>query len=149
MAISLVQRIAEDLISAMKAKDELRTSSLRMLKTSLKNAQVEKMHQLSDEEAQSIIASLIRKGQEAAVEFRKGNREDMALKEEGEIKIFYGYLPQQLTAAEIENVVREIIGELSVKSVKDVGKVMKVAMQRLSGRAQGKEVNEIAKKLLS
>lgn len=149
MAVSLVQRVAEDLKSAMKAKDEFRTSSLRMLKTSLKNAQVEKMHELSDEEAQSVTASLVRKGQEAAAEFRKGNREDIALKEEGEIKIYYEYLPQQLSPAEIEKVIREIIGELSATDVKDMGKVMKVAMQRFAGRAQGKEVNEIARKLLS
>ena len=149
MAMTLVQRVAEDLKSAMKAKDEFRTSSLRMLKTSLKNAQVEKMHELSDEEAHSVIASLVRKGQEAAAEFRKGNREDIALKEEGEIRIYYEYLPQQLSPAEIEKVIREIIGELAVTGAKDTGKVMKVAMQRLAGGAQGKEVNEIARKLLS
>jgi uncharacterized protein len=149
MATSLVQRVAEDLKSAMKAKDEFRISSLRMLKTSLKNVQVEKMHELSDEEAQSVIASLVRKGQEAAAEFRKGNREDIALKEEGEIKIYYEYLPQQLSPAEIEKLIQEIIGELSAVGVEDIGKVMKVAMQRLAGRAQGKEVNEIARKLLS
>jgi hypothetical protein len=107
------------------------------------------MHELSDEEAQSVTASLVRKGQEAAAEFRKGNREDIALKEEGEIKIYYEYLPKQLSPAEIEKVIRQIIGELSATDVKDMGKVMKVAMQRFAGRAQGKEVNEIARKLLS
>jgi uncharacterized protein YqeY len=149
MAMTLVQRVAEDLKSAMKAKDEFRTSSLRMLKTSLKNAQVEKMHELTDEEAQSVVASLVRKGQEAAAEFRKGNREDIALKEEGEIRIYYEYLPQQLSPAEIEKAIREIIGDLAATGVKDVGKVMKAAMQRLAGRVQGKEVNEIARRLLS
>ena len=147
--MTLIQRVAEDLKSAMKSKDDFRTSSLRMLKTSLKNAQVEKMHELSDEEAQSVIASLVRKGQEAAAEFRKGKREDMALKEEGEIGIYYEYLPQQLSPAEIEEVIREIIGESAASGVKDMGKVMKAAMHRLAGRAQGKKVNEIARKLLS
>jgi uncharacterized protein YqeY len=92
---------------------------------------------------------LIRKGQEAAAEFRKGNREDMAVKEEGEIKVYYEYLPKQLTPDEIEGILRETIAELSAVSVKDLGKVMKVAMQRMVGRVQGKEVNEIAIKLLS
>ena len=145
----LVQKIAEDLKQAIKARDELRTSCLRMLKTAIKNAQVEKMHELNDEETQTVIASMIRKGQEAASEFRKGNREDIALKEEGEIKILYEYLPKQLTPVEIEGILREIMAELSMTSVKDMGKVMKVAMQRMAGRAQGKEVNEIARKLLS
>jgi uncharacterized protein YqeY len=135
--MSLVQKIAQDLKESIKAKNEFRTSCLRMLKTAVKNAQVEKMHELEDEEVQSVAASLIRKGQEAATEFRKGNREDMALKEEGEIKIFYEYLPEQLTPAEIAT------------GVKDLGKVMKVAMQRMAGRVQGKEVNETARKLLS
>jgi uncharacterized protein YqeY len=147
--MSLVQKVAQDLKQSIKAKDESRTSCLRMLKTAIKNTQVEKMHELKDEEVQSVISSLIRKGQEAANEFRKGNREDMALKEEGEIKIFYEYLPKQLTPAEIEGILRETIAELSAASVKDLGKVMKVAMQRMAGRVQGKEVNEIARKLLS
>jgi uncharacterized protein YqeY len=149
LTMSLVQKIAEDLKQSMKDKNEFRTSCLRMLKTALKNAQVEKMHELKDEETQSVITSLIRKGQEAAVEFRKGNREDMALKEEGEIKVYYEYLPKQLTPEEIEGILRETIAELSVGSVEDLGKVMKVAMQRMAGRAQGKEVNETARKLLS
>jgi uncharacterized protein YqeY len=147
--MSLVEKIAQDLKESIKSKDEFRTSCVRMLKAAVKNAQVEKMHELEDEEVQSVISSLIRKGQEAAAEFRKGNREDMAIKEEGEIKILYEYLPKQLTPAEIEGIVRETIAELSATSVRDLGKVMKVAMQRMAGRVQGKEVNEIAKKLLS
>jgi uncharacterized protein YqeY len=147
--MSLAQKIAEDLKQSIKDKNELRTSCLRMLKTALKNTQVEKMHELKDEEIQSVIVSLIRKGQEAAAEFRKGSREDMALKEEGEIKVYYEYLPKQLTPDEIEGILRETMAELSTSSTKDLGKVMKVAMQRMAGRAQGKEVNEIARKLLS
>ena len=92
---------------------------------------------------------MIRKGQEASEEYKKGGREDLAAKEEEEIKIFYNYLPEQLTSVEIENILKEIISELSASSPKDTGKVMKVAMTRMAGKAQGKEVNEIARKLLS
>jgi uncharacterized protein YqeY len=99
------------------------------------------------EQDESVI-SLIRKGQEAAVEFRNGHREDMAAKEEAEVKIFSGYLPQQLAPAEIERVLKEIIAEVSASGPKDLGKVMKAAMGRLAGEVQGKEVNEIAKRLL-
>jgi hypothetical protein len=95
-----------------------------------------------------VIQSLVRKGQEAAVEFRKGHREDMAAKEEGEVKILGGYLPNQLAPAEIENALKEIIAEVSASGPKDLGKVMKAAMGRLAGKVQGKEVNEIAKRLL-
>ena len=133
----------------MKAKEELRLSCLRLLKTSIKHKQVEKGEELKDEDIEAIISSAIRKGQEAAQEFNKGNREDLAAKEEAEIKILYDYLPKQLDSVEIEKIIKEIITELSIDSPKDLGKVMKAAMVRMAGKAQGKEVNEIARRLLS
>jgi len=120
-----------------------------MLKTSLKNKQVEKRNKLKDEEIQAVISSLIRKGREASKEFKKGGREDLASKEEEEIKVLYGYLPEQISPAEIEKNLRGVISELSANSPMDLGKVMKVAMARMAGKAQGKEVSEIARKLLS
>jgi uncharacterized protein YqeY len=147
--MSLSEKITEDLKKAMKAKDGLRISCIRMLKSSLKNKQVEKGEILRDQDIQSLISSLIRKGREAAIEFRKGGREDLAVKEEAEIRILYEYLPEQLKPEEIERILKETISELSVDSMKDLGKVMKVAMDRMAGRAQGKDVNEIARKLLS
>ncbi len=150
-AMSLNEKIVQDLKNAIKTKDTIRTSCLRLLKTHLKNKQVEKGrdYELKDEEIQAIISSLTRKGKEAASEFRRGGREDLALKEEQEIKILYEYLPRQLTPEKIEKTLREIISELSAQSYKDLGRVMKEAMARMAGQAQGKEVNEIAKKLLS
>lgn len=142
------QKIVEDLKVSMKARDEARTSCLRMLKAALKNLQVDKGRELDDEEIQTTISSLVRKSKEAVAEFRKGGREDLALKEEKEIEILYSYLPQQLTSEEIEKTLREIIQELSASS-KDLGKVMKAAMARMAGQAQGKQVNEIARKLLT
>ena len=149
MTASLVEKIAQDLRDAMKAKDELRLSCLRVLKAGVTNEQGRRTEPLNDEDVQAVIQSLIRKGQEAAVEFRKGLREDMAAKEEKEVKILSGYLPQQLAPAEIEKVLKEIIAEISASGPKDLGNVMKAAMGRLSGKVQGKEVNEIAKRLLS
>jgi uncharacterized protein YqeY len=146
--MSLNQKIAEDLKQAMKAKDSVRLSCLRLLRAAVKNLQVEKGQELDDEEIQSVISSLIRKGKEAAKEFRAGNREDLAVKEENEIEVLYGYLPEQLTLDQIEENVREIISELAAKSPKDMGGVMKAAMARMAGRAQGKDVSDIARKLL-
>ena len=143
------EKITNDLKVAMKAKDEMRLSCLRMLKTSMKNKQVEKGEKLKDEDIEALISSAIRKGKEAAKEFTKGSREDLAAKEEAEIKILYDYLPKQLDSVEIEKIIKEIITELSIDSPKDLGKVMKAAMARMSGKAQGKEVNEIARRLLS
>lgn len=148
MATPLVEKIAQDLRDAMKAKDEARLSCLRVLKAAVTNEQGRRTEPLKDDDVHSVIQSLVRKGQEAAVEFRKGQREDMAAKEEAEVKILSAYLPQQLAAAEIEIVLKEIIAEVSASGPKDLGKVMKAAMGRLAGKVQGKEVNEIAKRLL-
>ena len=147
--MSLSEKINEDLINAIKARDELRTSCLRMLKTGLKNKQVEKGDTLKDDEIQSVVSSLVRRGKEAAKEYREGGREDLAVKEDQEIKIFYSYLPKQLSPEEIEVILKETISELSADSPKDMGRVMKAAMARIAGKAQGKEVNQIARKLLS
>ena len=147
--MSLDEKIVEDLKKAMKEKDTLRLSCLRMLKTALKNLQVEKQRNLKDEEIQSVISSLIKKGKESAKEFRNAGREDLALKEEAEVAIFYDYLPRQLTPEDMEKILREIISELSAEKPSDLGKVMKMAMSRMAGKAQGKEVNEIAKRLLA
>ena len=147
--MSLSQRITDELKQAIKAKDEVRVSCLRMLKADLKNRQVEKGSDLEDIEVQSVVSSLIRKGQEAAKEFRGGDRPDLATKEEEEVKIFYEFLPEQLDSADIEKKIKDIITELSAAGPKDLGKVMKAAMAQMAGKAQGKEVNEIARKLLS
>jgi len=147
--MTLDEKIVEDLKKAMKEKDTLRLSCLRMLKAALKNLQVDKQRKLKDEEIQGVISSMIKKGKESAKEFRNANREDLALKEETEVTIFYDYLPQQLTSEDVENILREIISELSAEKLSDLGKVMKMAMPRMAGKAQGKEVNEIAKRLLA
>lgn len=147
--MSLNQKINEDLKGAMKAKDSVRVSCLRMLKTAAKNMQIEKGRELEDKEIEAVISSLVRKGKEAVKEFRNGGREELAAKEEQEIEIFYEYLPRQLTPEEIEKTLREVISELSATSPKDMGKVMKAAMTRMLGQAQGKEVSEIAGRLLS
>ncbi len=147
--MSLLERINEDLKKAMKEKDSLKMSCLRMLKTSIKKLQVEKIRELTDEEIIQVIQSLIKKGKDAIENFKKGNRPDLAEKEEKEINVLKQYLPKQLTLPEIEKIVQEAISEVNATSLKDLGKVMKVAMSKLKGRAQGKDVNEVARRLLS
>lgn len=147
--MTLKDQIAKDLKSAMKAKDETRVSCLRMLKTSLKHWEVEQRREASDEDIHGILSSLVKKAKEAAEDYRKGNREDLARKEESELQVFYEYLPRQLSPAEIETILKDVIKEVSASSVKDLGKVMRAAMGRMAGQAQGKEVNEIARRLLA
>jgi len=133
----------------MKAKDAPRVSCLRMLKTAIKNKQVERGESLKDEEIQSVVSSLIRKGKEAVDGFKQGQRDDLVAQEEQDIKILYEYLPDQLTPDQIEENLKEIISDVSASGLKDMGKVMKAAMDRMAGKVQGKEVNTIARKLLS
>ena len=147
--MSLNEKIAQDLKTAMKGRDALRLSALRMLRSAMKNLQVEKGRELTDEEIHSVIGSMVRKGTEAAEEFRRGGRDDLARKEEKEVEIFYAYLPQQLTPEAIETTLRDIIKDISAQGPKDMGRVMKAAMAKMAGQAQGKTVSEIAKKILS
>ncbi|RLB17064.1 MAG: GatB/YqeY domain-containing protein [Deltaproteobacteria bacterium] len=146
--MSLEKKIGNDLKDAMRAKDSFRLSCLRMLKSSIKNKQVEIGRELKDEEIQKVISSLVRKSKEAAGEFRAGGREDLATKEEAEAKLLYGYLPEQLTHDKMEEIVREVISELGAEDLKDLGRVMKAAMARMAGRAEGKEVNQIVRQIL-
>ena len=130
--MSLSQRITAELKEAIKTKDAPRVSCMRMLKASLKNKQVEKGSDLEDKEIENVVSSLIRKGQEAAKEFREGGRLDLAEKEEEEVKIFYEFLPEQLDSAEIEKRIKEIISELSATGSEDLGRVMKAAMAQMA-----------------
>ena len=146
--MSLNEKIADDLKDAMKNRDSFRLACLRILKSSIKTKQVEIGRELEDEEIHKVIFSLVRKGKEAASEFRAGGREDLALKEESEVGILQEYLPEQLTRDKMEEIIREVISDLSASSVKDLGRVMKTAMDKMAGRAEGKEVNKIVRQLL-
>ena len=145
----LLDRINEDLKTAMKAKDTLRLSILRMLRSQLKNEQVKWGRELKEEEILSNISSMIRKSKEASEEFKAAGREDLWLKEEKEAEILYEYLPKQLSRDEIEQILSDIISDLSLSGAKDMGKIMKPAMTKMAGRAEGKAVSEIARKLLN
>jgi hypothetical protein len=145
----LEQRITEDLKSAIRSREVTRVSCLRLLKASIKNKQVEKGRALTDEEVTGIISSSIKKGKESIEAFRKGQREDLATKEENEINILKEYLPKQLGTEEIEKAVREVVAQLGATGPKDLGRVMKEAMVRMAGRVDGKTVNEIARNLLN
>lgn len=147
--MQLSERITEDLKNAMKSRNQLVISCLRMLKASIKNKQVEAGCDLDDNDIQALISSQIRKGQEAAKEFKKGGRDDLAEKEEKEVNVLFTYLPEQLSDDELEDILKKIISENSLTGVKDMGTLMKKAMAEIKGKAQGSKVSEIAKKLLS
>jgi hypothetical protein len=146
--MSLNEKLLDDLKEAMKTKNAPRLSCLRMLKAALKNRQVEKGEPLDDREFEGVVSSMVRKSRESVEEFTKAGRLDLAQKESAEIEILHEYLPEQLTQEQIEEAVKEVIAEVGASGPKDIGRVMKTAMERLAGKAQGKDVNQAAKKLL-
>jgi uncharacterized protein YqeY len=147
--MSLYDDIIHDLTSAIKGRDTLRLSVLRGLKTSIKNKQVELRQELNEDQIRGVISSEIKKRKEAIEVFNQGSRPDLANKEEAELEILSGYLPPQLSGEEIKEILANVIEELSASGPKDLGRVMKSAMPRLAGRADGREVNQLARELLS
>jgi uncharacterized protein YqeY len=147
--MTLVQRVNEDITAAMRAKDQARLAPLRMLKTALTNRSIEKGHELDDTEAQQVVSSLIKQRRDSIEQFQKGNRQDLVDRETAEIGVLETYLPPPASAQDIDTAVGEAIAETGATSMKDMGRVMKAAMGRLSGRAvDGKAVNEAVRRRL-
>ena len=146
--MSLYDDIIRDLTSAIKGRDKEKLWVLRGLKTAIKNKQVELRQGLNEDQIRGVISSEIKKRKEAIEQFNQGSRPDLVEKEEVELKILSDYLPPQLSGEEIKEVLANVIEELSASGPKDLGRVMKSAMPKLAGRADGREVNQLARELL-
>ena len=148
--MTLPEKIQIHLADAMKSKDQLRLSVLRMMKTAVKNKEIDKMKPLDDGEAIAVLNTLVKQRKDSAEQFRAGGREEMAQKEEAEIKIIEEYLPAAASEDDIRNAIGEAIQETGANSMKDMGKVMKAAMARLAGKtADGSRVSQLVKEKLS
>jgi uncharacterized protein YqeY len=146
--MSLLQKLDDDLKLALKASDRLKVSVLRMAKAALKNRQIDKRGELSEEDIISVISTLSKQGKESIEQFSKAEREDLAEKERQELLILQSYLPKQLTTEELDVIIVETIEETSSKGIEDFGKVMRLVMPRVKGAADGKIVNQRVKDLL-
>jgi uncharacterized protein YqeY len=149
--MTLVERIANDLTAAMKARDAARTSVLRMAKAALKNREIDAHHGLDDAEATTVIRSLVRQREDSADQYAKGGRPELAAKERAEIDVLKAYLAGDASGAEIEDAVARAVAETGATSAKDMGRVMKAALAALAAggkAADGKRVNEAARKKL-
>lgn len=144
----LTERIRADLTESMKARSADRTSTLRMLQASLKNEQIHLGHELSDEEALAVIRKAVKQRQDSIEQYTKGNRPELAAKEQAEMELLKGYLPPELSDVELESGLREIIASTGAQSKKDLGKVMKEATVKYKGRAEGRKIQEIVSRLL-
>ena len=144
----LAEQIRADMTESMKARTAERTSTLRMLQSAIKNEQINVGHELSDDEVLSILRKAVKQRLDSIDQYTKGNRPELAAKEQSEMDMLKTYLPPELTDAELESGLREIITTTGAQSKKDLGKVMKEASARYKGRADGKKIQEIVSRLL-
>ncbi len=150
--MSLIEQIQKDITAAMKAREEQRLSTLRMVKTALKNREIEKMAPLDDKEAQQVLSTLIKQRKDSVEQFTKGGRQEMADKEAAEIKLIEAYMPKATGEDEIVAGVKAVIAEMGSPTMKDMGTVMKNVMARFGAaalRVDGKQVSEAVKRELA
>jgi uncharacterized protein len=150
--MSLTEQIQKDITAAMKAREEQRLSTLRMVKSALKNREIEKMAPLDEKESQAVLATLIKQRKDSIEQFSKGGRQEMADKEAAEVLLIESYMPKAAGEAEIVAGVKAVIAEMGSPTMKDMGTVMKNVMARFSGagmRVDGKVVSDAVKKELA
>ena len=146
---ALKERIKEDVKEAMRAKEAFRRDTLRSLTAAMKQIEVDERIELDDAGVEKVIQKEIKKRQDAAGQYKDGGRPELAQKEEDEIAIMQGYLPQQMEDAELEATVKAIIQKTGAAGPKEMGKVMGMASKEIGSRADGKRISEMAKKLLA
>lgn len=146
--MTILEQIDLDLKEAMKSKNEQELSTLRLVRSALKNKQIDLGHVPTDEETLSILKTVQKQYQDALTDFEKGGRTDLVERQKAELQTVKRYLPELLPEAEVEKIVREAIAAVGATSASDVGKVMGAAMKAAGGRADGNVVRALAQKLL-
>jgi len=142
-------KLSEEIVIAAKAKDKIRLSAIRMLKTALHNKEIDLMRPLNEGEILQILSAVVKQRKDSIEQFMKGGRTDLVEKEEAELKVVQEFMPAQMSNEEVENVIKKAIAEAGALSVKDMGKVMKILIPQLTGKADAKAVGEKVKALLS
>jgi len=147
--MSLEERLIDEMKQAMKSNDKARLSTIRMIRTAVKNKEIDLRNKLDDDEILRVIQGMVRKSEEAVEQFKAGGRMDLVEKETKEIEILRSYLPQALSKEDVIRIIDESIRETEASSLKDLGKVMKSVMPKLTGKADGKLINQLVKERLS
>ena len=148
--MSIQEKIQSQMTDAMRNKDQLRLSVLRMMKTAVKNKEIDKMKPLDENEVMAVLNTLVKQRKDSVEQFRNGGREELAQKEEAEIKIIEEYLPAAASEEDIRRAIDDAVQETGAASMKDMGKVMKAALARLAGKsADGSRVSQMVKEKLS
>lgn len=147
--MSLQEQLTEAMKEAMKAKDSLRLNTIRLVRTAIKNREIDARQELDDQGVIGVLSSLVKQRRESAQVYRENGREDMAEQEELELAVLQTFLPAQLDEDEIRALVEAAVAETGACSMRDMGKVMKVVTARTVGRADGRQVSELVKARLS
>ncbi|MEF2247260.1 MULTISPECIES: GatB/YqeY domain-containing protein [unclassified Paenibacillus] len=146
--MNLSERLNDDMKSAMRSKDKFKLTTIRMIRASVKNLEIDLKRPLDDSEVLDIISREIKQRKDSLQEFKKAGRDDLVTDLAAEIEIISGYLPEQLTEEEIQEIVRQTIHELGASSKADMGKVMGALLPKTKGRAESKLVNQFVQQYL-
>lgn len=151
--MDILKKINEDLVASMKSKAEgsdLKTTTLRMIKSAIKNAEIAKREkgELTEEDIIGVLTTMVKQRKESVEQYEKANRKDLAEKENKEIAFIQEYMPKQLTPDELDKIIKTTIHETGVTSMKEIGKLMKELMPKIKGKADGKFVNQRIKEIL-
>ncbi|HNQ01223.1 MAG TPA: GatB/YqeY domain-containing protein [Syntrophales bacterium] len=147
--MGLKEKINSEMVAAAKAKDPIKLGAIRMIKTALHNKEIDAKRELKEEEILQVLASIVKQRRDSIEQFKTGNRQDLVEKEEYELKVIQAFMPEQMSAEEVEAEVVKAIAESGATGPRDMGKVMKVLMPRVAGKADGKLVSDTVKAKLA
>jgi len=147
--MTLKEQLNDAMKAAMKARDDLRLSAVRMVRSAVKNREIDQKKELDDQGVIEVVTTLVKQRRESIRMYQEGNRPELALKETDELNILLGFLPEQLTTEAIETLVSRVVLEINAQGAKDMGRVMKVLTPLTSGKADGKTVSDIVRKQLA
>ena len=142
-------KVDQEMILAAKATDKIRLSALRMLKNGLHNREIDLKRELNEAEFLQLLSGMVKQRKDSIEQFDKGGRLDLVEKEEAELKVIREFMPVEMSETELDAIIAEVIRETSAAGVRDMGKVMKILMPRVTGKADGKTVGEKVKLILS
>jgi uncharacterized protein YqeY len=146
--VTLKERLNQDMKDSLKAHDAARLSAIRMIISAVKNKEIDSRKDMDDEGVLSVLSTSAKQRRESIEQYEKAGRQDLVDKEKAELEVIMSYMPQQMGRAEIEALVKDAVAESGAKGAADMGKVMKVLMPKVKGRADGKLVNEVVKAAL-
>jgi uncharacterized protein len=147
--MTLIKQVEQDMIQAAKAKDKIRLSALRLIKTATHNREIDLKRELNEAEMLQLLSGMVKQRKDSIEQFAKGGRTDLVAQEEAELAIIQAFMPQQLSREEVEAEIEKAVVEAGATSIKDMGKVMKVLMPRITGKADGKMVGDLVKARLA